>query len=128
MVYIFAALTFFPALALGPIAEHLSIWLPFKEDYGFPMSKEKHRTKFVTKDIFKCSGIRAFTKLNPKYMMQNPVMFVVEIGFVIALLLSPSSPRSSGPPTASTMPPSYNIFVCVILFVTVLCQLRRGRG
>ena len=24
----FAALTFFPALALGPIAEHLSIWLP----------------------------------------------------------------------------------------------------
>ena len=28
VVYIFAALTFFPALALGPIAEHLSIWLP----------------------------------------------------------------------------------------------------
>lgn len=26
MVLIFAALTFFPALALGPIAEHLSIW------------------------------------------------------------------------------------------------------
>ena len=28
VVYIFAALTFSPALALGPIAEHLSIWLP----------------------------------------------------------------------------------------------------
>ncbi len=27
IVYIFAALTFFPALALGPIGEHLSIWL-----------------------------------------------------------------------------------------------------
>lgn len=26
VVYIFAALTFFPALALGPIAEHLTIW------------------------------------------------------------------------------------------------------
>ena len=26
VVYIFAALTFFPALALGPIAEHLSLW------------------------------------------------------------------------------------------------------
>ena len=25
-VYIFAALTFFPALALGPIAEHLTLW------------------------------------------------------------------------------------------------------
>lgn len=27
VVYIFAALTFFPALALGPIAEHLSLWM-----------------------------------------------------------------------------------------------------
>lgn len=27
IVYIFAALTFFPALALGPIAEHLSMWM-----------------------------------------------------------------------------------------------------
>ena len=27
IVYIFAALTFFPALALGPIGEHLSLWL-----------------------------------------------------------------------------------------------------
>ena len=45
--------------------------------------KDKHRTKFVTKDIFKSSVIGAFTKLNPKYMMHNPVMFVVEIGFEI---------------------------------------------
>ena len=27
IVYIFAALTFFPALALGPIGEHLSLWM-----------------------------------------------------------------------------------------------------
>ena len=26
IVYIFAALTFFPVLALGPIAEHLTLW------------------------------------------------------------------------------------------------------
>ena len=26
VVYIFAALTFFPALSLGPIAEHLTLW------------------------------------------------------------------------------------------------------
>lgn len=26
IVYIFAALTFFPALALGPVAEHLTLW------------------------------------------------------------------------------------------------------
>ena len=28
VVYIFAALTYFPALALGPIAEHLTLWMP----------------------------------------------------------------------------------------------------
>ena len=27
IVYIFAALTFFPALALGPVAEHLALWM-----------------------------------------------------------------------------------------------------
>ena len=27
VVYIFAALTFFPVLALGPIAEHLTLWM-----------------------------------------------------------------------------------------------------
>ena len=26
VVYIFAAMTFFPVLALGPIAEHLTLW------------------------------------------------------------------------------------------------------
>ena len=26
VVYIFAALTFFPVLALGPVAEHLTLW------------------------------------------------------------------------------------------------------
>ena len=81
--------------------------------------KDKHRTKFVTKDIFKSSVIGAFTKLNPKYMMHNPVMFVVEIGFVIALLLS-IFPELFGPTDGINNVRLYNIFVCVILFVTVL--------
>ena len=81
--------------------------------------KDKHRTKFVTKDIFKSSVIGAFTKLNPKYMMHNPVMFVVEIGFVIALLLS-IFPELFGPTDGINNVRLYNSFVCVILFVTVL--------
>lgn len=44
------------------------------------MEKEHKKTKFITKDILKSSIIGAFQKLNPKYMMKNPVMFVVEIG------------------------------------------------
>ena len=30
----------------------------------------------------------SFKKLNPKYMIKNPVMFVVEVGFVITLFLT----------------------------------------
>ena len=48
------------------------------------MSKENKKTKFVTKDILKSSLIGAFQKLSPRYMIKNPVMFVVEIGFFIA--------------------------------------------
>ncbi|EQF11560.1 potassium-transporting ATPase B chain domain protein [Clostridioides difficile CD133] len=49
---------------------------------------ETKKTKFITKDIFKTSIIEAFKKLNPKYMMKNPVMFVVEIGFIVTLILT----------------------------------------
>ena len=95
--------------------------------------KDKHRTKFVDKkDIFKSSVIGAYTKLNPKYMMHNPVMFVVAIGFVIALLLS-IFPGLFGPADGINNVRLYNIFVCVILFVTVLFAnfaeaVAEGRG
>ena len=42
------------------------------------MSK-KQNTKFITPDILKGAVKGAFIKLNPRYMMKNPVMFVVEI-------------------------------------------------
>ena len=51
-------------------------------------NKKQQTTKFITKDILKSSIMGAFQKLDPRYMSKNPVMFVVEIGFVIALLLS----------------------------------------
>ena len=42
------------------------------------MAKNK-KTKFITKDILKSSIIGSFQKLDPRYMIKNPVMFVVEI-------------------------------------------------
>ena len=64
--------------------------------------------------------------------MHNPVMFVVEIGFVIALLL-PIFPELFGPTDGINNVRLYNIFVCVILFVTVLFAnfaeaVAEGRG
>lgn len=48
----------------------------------------KKNQKLITPDIFRQAIIGSFTKLNPVYMMKNPVMFVVEIGCFITLLLS----------------------------------------
>ena len=57
----------------------------------------------------------AFKKLNPRIMIRNPVMFVVEIGFVITLLLSIFPTLFGGTPDRG-----YNIVVTIILFVTIL--------
>jgi K+-transporting ATPase ATPase B chain len=67
-------------------------------------------------------------KLNPRIMARNPVMFVVEIGFVITLLLSIFPTLFGG-----TSDRSYNIAVAIILFVTILFAnlaeaLAEGRG
>ena len=51
------------------------------------MSKNRNQ-KLVTPEIFHQAVIGSFTKLNPRYMMKNPVMFVVEVGCIITLLLS----------------------------------------
>ena len=95
------------------------------------MSNKNQRTKFVTRDILKSSIIASFVKLNPKYMVKNPVMFVVELGVFVTLLLSvfPDLFGASDIENARL----YNIMVCAILFVTVLFAnfaeaVAEGRG
>ena len=51
------------------------------------MSK-KHNQKLITPEILRQAVIGSFQKLNPRYMMKNPVMFVVEVGCAITLVLS----------------------------------------
>lgn len=92
------------------------------------MTKKKG-TKFVTKDILKSSIIGSFQKLDPRYMIKNPVMFVVEIGFVISLVLT-FFPTLFGGNTEYQV---YNGVVAAILFVTVLFanfaeSVAEGRG
>jgi K+-transporting ATPase ATPase B chain len=93
------------------------------------VSKEK-KTKFITGDILKSSILGAFKKLNPQYMMKNPVMFVVEIGFVVTLLLC-FFPNLFGDEGASLR--LYDAIVSVILLITVLFAnfaeaVAEGRG
>ena len=93
------------------------------------MSK-KEKTKFITNDILVSSIKGAFVKLDPRYMMKNPVMFVVEVGFVICTLLVffPHLFRDEGNNLSL-----YNAIVALILFVTLLFanfaeSVAEGRG
>lgn len=93
------------------------------------MSKDT-KTKFITRDILHSSIVGTFKKLNPRYMMKNPVMFVVEVGFAVTLLLCifPSLFGDKG----SNMR-LYNGIVSLILLITVLFAnfaeaVAEGRG
>lgn len=75
--------------------------------------------------------IDSFTKLDPRGMVKNPVMFIVEIGCLITLLLT-FDPNLFGGHYAGTQW-IYNLIVTIILFVTVLFgnfaeAIAEGRG
>lgn len=94
------------------------------------MSRKSKQTKFITKDILRSSIMGSFSKLSPRYMMKNPVMFVVEIGFFVSLLLI-FFPHIFGD-TGNNLR-VYNAIVAVILFITVLFanfaeSVAEGRG
>ena len=90
---------------------------------------KKEKTKFITPDIMKSSIIGAFQKLDPRYMIKNPVMFVVELGFFITLVLT-IFPTLFGEGGENRI---YNGIVTVVLFITVLFanfaeSVAEGRG
>ncbi len=88
-----------------------------------------HTTKQTMNDtIIKDAVKHAFLKLDPRTMIKNPIMFVVEVGFFITVLLS-VFPRFFG----STAAPWFNPAVSFILLITVLFAnfaeaLAEGRG
>ena len=93
------------------------------------MEEQSKKTKFITKDIMKSAVIGSFQKLDPRYMIKNPVMFVVEIGFFITLVLT-VFPTIFGDEANLRV---YNGIVTVILFVTILFanfaeSVAEGRG
>lgn len=93
------------------------------------MGKQDKKTKFITKDILKSSVIGAFKKLSPRYMIKNPVMFVVEVGFFITLVMT-FFPTIFGDDSGLRV---YDGIVSAILFVTILFanfaeSVAEGRG
>lgn len=94
------------------------------------MSKNNNKNKFITREIVGEAVAESFRKLNPKYMIKNPVMFVVEIGFFISLVLT-FFPTIFGD-TGNNLR-TYNLIVMIILFKTLLFAnfaeaVAEGRG
>jgi ATPase, P-type (transporting), HAD superfamily, subfamily IC len=88
------------------------------------------KQKFISKGILKSSILGAVVKLNPLHMRKNPVMFVVEAGFLIVLLLC-FFPDVFGDGENSLQ--AYNVIVSSILLATLLFAnfaeaVAEGRG
>ena len=75
VIVLVGALTFIPALALGPIAEHLE-WDSMTKSFSL-----------LDKQILRRALVDAFVKLSPLHLVKNPVMFVVEVGCILTTLL-----------------------------------------
>ncbi|MCZ8229208.1 potassium-transporting ATPase subunit KdpB [Flavobacterium sp.] len=84
------------------------------------MTKNNSKSLFESKQV-KEALVQSFVKLNPKTMFRNPVMFTVEIGTAIMLIVSLYvlfSPPSEGPGEEGSF--AYNLIVFLILFATLL--------
>lgn len=92
------------------------------------MSKHDNK-KWLNKKLLINSFKGSFIKLNPKYMIKNPVMFIVEVGFAVTLILT----VFPGAVSQAEKGCLYNGMVSFILFVTVLFanfaeSVAEGRG
>lgn len=82
------------------------------------MSKHKRtENKLFQKDILLVALKDSFIKLNPKIMIRNPVMFTVEAGTVIMIVLTAMLAFKPDPLQGSVL---YNFLITLILFVTLL--------
>ncbi|QAA33300.1 potassium-transporting ATPase subunit KdpB [Clostridium manihotivorum] len=90
----------------------------------------RNSKKFINREIAFTAFKDSFIKLNPKTMAKNPVMFIVEIGFILTMLLT-IFPKAFGDSGQNIR--LYNGIVSLVLFITVLFAnfaeaVAEGRG
>lgn len=90
---------------------------PSIESSTVPRGERKHKPAASAQHLIYQQAFHGmFTKLDPRLMSKNPVMFVVEIGFVLTLVMC-FNPHIYGP---TEITQGYVIWVTIILFVTLL--------
>ncbi|EOV3509461.1 potassium-transporting ATPase subunit KdpB, partial [Campylobacter jejuni] len=89
----------------------------------------KKQNKLITKEILNNAIKGAFLKFDPRFMVKNPVMFMVEVGLILTLILSIFPTLFNG----NSDERIYNILITFILFITLLFanfaeSIAEGRG
>ncbi len=79
--------------------------------------KRKRNIKLFEPALVEQAVKQSFVKLNPVYMMKNPVMFTVEIGTAIMAVITVISISN---PAATHESFGYNFTITVLLFLTIL--------
>ena len=150
MILIVGALTFFPALALGPIVEHflmnagiashepgaavvmpdvLTTTAPPEAPGGAPADAPHgwRRGRPGMSDLIGPAVRESFVKLDPRHLARNPVMFVVEVGSVITTVALRRRLTRSGTPLSSSASIAVWLWFTV-LFANFAEAMAEGRG
>jgi K+-transporting ATPase ATPase B chain len=90
-VLLIGLLNYVPALALGPVVEHLLLWAGPVRLRRTTMSR-KTLTLFDP-TLVKPAIVDSFKKLDPRLQWRNPVMFVVYVGSLLTTVLWAAGPR-----------------------------------
>jgi K+-transporting ATPase ATPase B chain len=81
------------------------------------MSKRQRKAPLFQKELVNQALVQSIVKLNPRIMFRNPVMFTVEIGTAIMLLVTIYSMVSGDGSQGSF---GYNLSIFIILLLTLL--------
>lgn len=97
---------------------------------GGPREGRRHTPKVDMSGLYQRAFKEAFLKLDPRVMVQNPVMFVVWVGTIVTILLT-FSPGLFGP--VPDNPVLFNGLIAIILFLTIVFAnfaeaVAEGRG
>ncbi|MBC7776479.1 MAG: potassium-transporting ATPase subunit KdpB [Phycisphaerae bacterium] len=81
--------------------------------------KDRDKKGLFQLELVRAAAVQSVVKLNPRQMFRNPVMFTVEIGTAIMLVVTVLS-MMSGADVATLGHPGYNFTIFILLLLTVL--------
>jgi K+-transporting ATPase ATPase B chain len=92
------------------------------------MTAQLRKQSDLRRDLYRRAVVDAFIKLDPRWMVRNPVMFVVEIGSVLTTALWVQALSGHGEAPASFIGPVALWLWFTVLFANFSEALAEGRG